>query len=291
MMKNSLITLSFLGLLFFSACNDVERKKMDEQQAQTLLTEAATAFGIYASTQEEATSKAGFKLEAQLKNAQAPYEYPQISISPTNPDTWPKTITIDYGSENISGIDSHERRGKLVITADNLPNVSGTTWEINFEDYYFDDNKVEGIQTIKYKGPNSSDHPVYECSVTDGVITTPNDKVFYFEQQTTKEWINGYDTHYITTGNMDDLCDDEYKITGTHNGVSSGGYSYNMSTSDTLIVNICCRWIKEGVLSVSIDDTDFNCKIDYGPEGNEEDSCNNVATFTILGITTPITLP
>lgn len=264
---------------------------MGEEEAKTLLTEAVKAYSIYSATQAEATTSVEMKMENELKSAMAPVEYPQVSISPADLSTWPKTITINYGPENIVGADNHERRGILTILASNFPTVSGASWEITFSDFYHDDHKVDGKQTISYNGLNENDNPFYQTRIKDGVITTPNNEVFYFEQQTLREWVSGHDTHYITSGEQLDLCDDEFKITGTHSGISSDGYSYSMSTTDPLIVSACCKWVKEGALNVNVDDSDVSCKVEFGPESSEEDSCNNKATFTIFGIAIPITLP
>ena len=290
-MKNTLFAVLGMLILLISACDEVDKRTITSEEATVLVVEAATAYSIYASTQEEGTT-AGFQSEDLLKSAKTTsQDYPQISIEPLDLTTWPKIITVDYGPENITGLDNHQRRGKLIITADNFPGVSGAEWEITFDDFYHDDYKVEGLQTISYNGPNASEHPVYTCSVNDGVIISPDGKRFYFEQQTLREWVNGYDTHAITSGETADFCDDEFQITGTHSGTSSDGYAYTMSTSTPLMVTNCCRWIQEGVLFIGLDDYDLSCEIDYRPESDTGDACNNLTSVTVFGETFEVNLP
>ena len=290
-MKKIVIPVITLLSFILSACNDVNQKTMNDGEAQTLLTEAVIAYNIFSTSQEEATRTA-LQVENSLKSGLiTSTDYPQITVNTSDLTTWPKTIKLDYGPENITGIDGHERRGVMIITAQNFPSVENAVWIINFDEYYADDNKVEGTQTIKYRGTNANDHPEYTCTLTDGVITTPENKKFYFEQQTTREWISGYDTQFALTGNQEDLCDDDYVITGTHGGISSDGYTYTMSTTEPLKVNVCCKWIEDGKLTVELDDAELNCEIDYHTGAETGSLCNDQATFTIFGVTLPITLP
>lgn len=284
-MKNSIFLFSILLILWVSACKEVDQKTITTEEATVLVTEAATAYSIFASTQEEGTT-AGFKSENMVKSAETTSaDYPIISIEPLDLTTWPKTITVDYGPENITGLDNHQRRGKLIINADNFPREVGAEWVITFEDFYHDNFKVEGEQTITYKGLNASEHPVYSCTVKDGVITSADDKKFYFEQETEREWIAGYDTPL-------NFCDNDYEITGTHGGKSSDGYIYSMSTTTPLVVGTCCRWIKEGILYIGLDNYDLSCEINYKPASDTgEDSCNNLASVTVFGETFEVNLP
>ncbi|WP_319479668.1 hypothetical protein [uncultured Draconibacterium sp.] len=290
-MRNTLFVVLGLLILLVAACDKVDKRTITSEEASVLVVEAATAYSIYASTQEEGTTM-GFQLDSLLKSATNTSEdYPLIFIEPLDLTTWPKIITVDYGPENISGFDNHELRGKLVISADNFPSVSGAEWEITFDEFYHDNYKVEGVQTISFDGLNGNEHPVYTCSVSDGVITSPDGKKFYFEQQTQREWVNGYDTNAITSGETVDFCDDEFEITGTHSGISSDGYAYSMSTTTPLVVGTCCRWVKEGVLYIGLDDYDLSCEIDYRPASDTGDTCNNVASITVFGETFDIALP
>lgn len=291
-MKNTILILGFLISLILSSCNDVDKKTISDDEAQTLLTEAVTAYSIYSGTQDQATL-AGMQTEYLLsKSAQnpAPEEYPTITIDPIDLTTWPKTITIDFGSENVTGADGNKRRGIMIVEAKNFPGIEGAEYTITFSDYYHNDYKVEGTQTIKNMGLNSNQNPEYQCSVVDGVITSPDDDIFYFEQQTTREWIEGHDTHFVLTGKAEDLCDDRYEITGQHSGISSTGYSYNISTKEALVVSVCCRWVEDGILTVNMEDNDLSCEIDFKPEDDMGDSCNDQALFTIFGISIPINM-
>lgn len=288
-MRNHFIYTLLIFVFLLSSCSDIKKKTMDSSDAQALLTEAVTAYNIFSITQEDAT-RTGLQLSVQNKSAQISIaDYPQISVEP-NDLSWPKTITLDFGPENITGIDGRERRGVMIIVAQNFPNVDNATWEISFDEFYLDDYLVEGTQTVKYTGSNASDHPEYDCTLTNGKITTPEGKSFLFEQQTTREWINGYETHYLLSGNMEDFCDDDYQISGVHSGISSDGYTYTMSTTEALLVNVCCKYIEDGKLIVELQDAELNCEIDYRPGNDTGEMCNDLASFIIFGNTVPIRL-
>lgn len=277
-------------VLFFSACEITEKSKtINNDEAQTLLVEAVTAFSIYSKTQDE-VAKAAIDTENLLKSTEMETgEYPQITIEPFNLIDWPKTITINYGVENHLGLDGRYRRGELVITANNFAHITNAVWDINFSDFYQNDHKVEGTQSIKYKGLNANNNPEYSCVISDGIITSPTGKVFYFEQQTNREWIAGDDTHFVLTGESADLCDDEYLISGIHSGVSSDGYSYSMTADeDPLHVNVCCKWVMDGKLQIELPDNNLECAIDFRNGAETGEMCNNVAAFTIFGVTYPI---
>lgn len=288
-MKNHIIPALFIFILLFASCNDIKKKTMDSSDAQLLLSEAVTAYDIFSNTQEEST-RTGLQLNELSKSALVTAtEYPIITVDPIDL-TWPKTITVDFGPENITGIDGRLRRGVMIIVAQDFPNVDNATWETSFDGFYLDDYLVEGIQDVKYTGSNSNGHPEYECTLTDGKITSPEGKSFLFEQHTTREWTNGYDTHYILSKNLDDLCDDDYQISGNHNGVSSDGYTYTMTTTEPLLVNVCCKYVEDGKLMVELQDAELNCEIDFRPGNDNGELCNNLASFIIFGNTVPIKL-
>lgn len=283
-MKNkTIIVFGALLVILIAACNDIEKKVMNASEAQTLLIESVTAYSIFAGTQEEATVRSGNVESLYAKSGTESAEYPLISIEPLDLTSWPKTITVDYGPDNFEGWDGVLRRGTMVIEATNFPSVTGAEWQVTFDDFYHNDYKVEGTQTITYKGLNEAQNHYYQCKVSDGIITSPAGRSFYFEQNTFRERISGTETPL-------NICDDEYLISGSHNGVSSDGYVYEMTTPQELHIRICCPWVMEGRLAVALPDNDLDCEINYRPEGDTGD-CNNKASFTIFGENVDITLP
>ncbi|MFV0589791.1 MAG: hypothetical protein ACK5M7_00265 [Draconibacterium sp.] len=289
-MKNLIfLTTIFLTTLLWS-CNDIEKKTISNEETETLLTEAVTAFDLFSSMQEEAF-RSSEQVEDSLKSASiVNVNYPTISIDPLDLTSWPKTIRINYGPEYIQGVDGRMRKGAIVISASNFASKVNATWIITSDDYVQDGYEIEGTQTAQYKGLNANNHPEYSCKIEDGTITSSTGKKFTFNQTTSREWIAGYDTHFLLTGNTEDYCDDEYLISGTHSGKSSDGYTYEMSTQQDLHTNVCCRWIMEGLLTVNLPNYDLSCQIDYRPSSETGDLCNNQAVFTIFGEQIPITL-
>lgn len=291
-MKQKIQVLIVLLASLFAACDEIPiNDPITANEAQTLLTEAATAYSIYAKTQNEGT-KVALESENLLKSGSVKStEFPQVDIDPLNLTEWPKTITVNYGTENYLGLDGRYRRGTMIITASNFPNIEGAIWDITFSDFYQNDHKIEGVQSIEYTGASANNNPEYECNITDGVITTPEGKVLKFEQDTKREWIAGSDTHYALSGDKNDFCDDEYLISGWHGGESSDGYTYSMtSDADPLHVNVCCNWVLDGKLEISLYDETLNCSIDYRPDSETGDMCNSQVIFSIFDVDYPISL-
>ena len=282
MKKHFILGILFL-ILIISSCKDITTKTMDTNEAQTLLTESVTAYSIFASTQEETTIKSA-EAENNLKSATITTDnYPIVSVDPLDLTSWPKTITINYGPDNITGWDGVERRGTIIVYATNFPGFENATWQITFDEFYHNDYLVEGTQTITYKGLNESENPYYTCKVEDGMITSPEGKAFHFEQSTVREWVGGHETPL-------NLCDDDYQITGEHSGISSDGYTYSVTTKEPLLLNLCCRYIEDGKLNVELQDANLNCEIDYRPGNDTGELCNDLAAFNIFGNTITVHL-
>lgn len=289
-MLKQVFFLLFIGFsILFSGCNDVQKKIIEDQQAQSLLSESVIANSIYNATKQESTI-AGLKAENQLKSAQTSRatSYPQYVVEPADLGSWPKTITVNFGPNNIEGTGEHTYRGKMLITAQQFPHTDGASWRIEFDNFFIDDYQVEGIQTIRYNGTKENGHPWYQTSVKNGKITSPDNRAFFYSQILTYEQTEGYNTPAILGG--DNLCDDSYSISGNQEGISSDGYNYSISTTENLIVRPCCKWAEAGILNVQLTDYDLTCSINFKPS-SDEGGCNNIAAFTIFGTILPVTLP
>ena len=97
-----------------------------------------------------------------------------LTITPFVIITWPKYITIDFGNANCLCSDLNYRRGKILIElSDRYKNV-GATHTITFDDYYINNNHVEGVKTIINNGENTDGNYFFTVNVSNAEITKPD---------------------------------------------------------------------------------------------------------------------
>jgi len=115
-----------------------------------------------------------------------------ITITPFDLTTFPKIIVVNFGTTNCLCNAGRYRRGKLNLVTTGWVRNSGTVITITPQDYYVNNNKVEGQNTISNKGRNTAGHINYDI-VVHGTIST-------FEGTTSldcvrnHEWIEGDNT-------------------------------------------------------------------------------------------------
>jgi len=198
-----------------------------------------------------------------------------ITIEPID-DTFPKTITIDFGDVNCTGIDLRSRRGVITAVISDWYRNEGCTLTITTSHYYVDDYRVDGTKTIVNNGLNESENLTFSVSVVNGLITNPEGDMFTWNTNRTNEWISGEDTKL-------NILDDVYEITGTASGITSLLKEYTMTIANPLNVAIACPWIRSGTIEINVDPASI--LLDYG-----DGTCDANATATILGQTIPIVI-
>ena len=187
----------------------------------------------------------------------------------------PHTITINFGTTNCLCVDNKNRRGKIIISNTGQYRDSAGSHSIIFDNYYVNDNKVEGTKTIVNKGHNSSGNLWFQITV-NGVITNTSAQTLTWNSNRTREWINGENTF--------NLSDDVYRLAGTASGTSFTGISYTAAITSPLVVALNCRWVKQGVIAFTPAGKATRT-LDYG-----NGTCDNNATVSINGMTYNITL-
>lgn len=193
----------------------------------------------------------------------------------------PNVITIDFGTTNCMCADGRNRRGKIIISYTGNYADSNSTHTIKFENYYQNDNKVEGTKTVTNMGRNSSGQPYFNVSVV-GSITKPDGTVVTPNWARERTWIAGYNTPANWT-------DDEYKIVGSGTIIRSSGV-VNVAIVDSfpLIIATNCQWVKSGSIVYTLPGGRSRT-LNYG----NVPACDNQATLTFKpsGTTAAITLP
>ncbi len=190
----------------------------------------------------------------------------------------PHILTIDFGSTNCLCFDGKYRKGKIVVSFTGRYRDSASMHTISFSNYYVNNYKVEGSQTVVNEGHNAKGNLSFSIQ-TNTTITDTTGKQLTFTSNRTREWIAGENTK-----GWHGWSDDVYSITGTASGTGFNGASFNASITNPLIVALNCQWVEKGTIAFTPSGK-LTRTIDFG-----DGTCDSKATVTIAGITFPITL-
>ena len=187
----------------------------------------------------------------------------------------PKSFTIDFGTTNCLCNDVNYRRGQIIVAYQGWYRDSGSTHTISFDNYYVNNNKIDGSKTVVNQGRNNLGHLMYAITV-NGTITWD---ASYFGSICTstytanrlREWSEGESTLNWT--------DDVYLISGTQSGVTHTGSSYAASTVSPLKKEIGYRHLTDGILAFTPQGK-YTRYINYGYPNGAPD---NLAQVTING--------
>jgi hypothetical protein len=194
--------------------------------------------------------------------------------------TWPKHITVDFGTGCTSSYDGRTRSGKIIFIATGWMHVPGSICTVTTDNYFVDGYKIEGLETVTNQGKNSNQHLCYHVVVTNGVITHPTGEHHTWATDRVTEWISG-------DGTLLNFMDDKFSTTGSANGVttSNDAYTITINSGHPLITEWTCRYIEQGAITIVVG-TQPSITVDYG-----NGVCDANASFTIYGITYNFTMP
>lgn len=184
-------------------------------------------------------------------------------------------ITYDFGT-GCTGRDGRVRSGQVIVNyTGNGYFDPGATWTVTFNNFYVNNNHVEGTRTVVNNGLNTSGNMTWTIQATSMRITRPDGTWRSWDSQRTREMIGGAgDTLWVN---------DVYKINGTSTGTNSAGQTFSTTMTD-IIRDHSCRWITSGIMVHSPSGRP-STTIDFG-----NGTCDNTATATRNGITRTITL-
>ncbi len=189
---------------------------------------------------------------------------------------FPRELTIDFGDENCLCNDGRYRRGKILLTFNGRYWWPGTVITYGFDNYFVNDNQVDGTKTITNMGFNDDGHMYFNIEVV-GVIYLSGGGTLSWSTSKVREWVEGQ-----TTWN---IMDDVYHITGTSNGIRPSGETWTRVITNPLRVEIGCRWIVSGTMEI----TPEGLPVRYFDWGTGE--CDNIATVLVNGVSYTIFLP
>lgn len=267
---SALVLISFTALVY-SGCKKKEDPKPTDYSSSSDNANADNAFaGIWKEISTVTDSSNALRSSSSALSACA-----SATITPFDLVTWPKTVVIDFGTTNCVGSDGNNRRGKITAVFSGPYLDSNTVITVTLTNYYHNDYYVQGTQTITNKGRNSAGHRVFNVVVNSATVTHPtNGTHTTWSTNQNREFYAGYNTSFW-------IFDDVYLITGTANGVSANGESYTININSPLQVNVGCRWIVKGSLTLTMASwPTYPIVADYGTG-----ACDAAATATLNGTT------
>jgi hypothetical protein len=250
-----MISLIFTGLFLFVTCerNDEKITSQDIEMADddaviTLMFDQAFTETDMALEQLEYNWKHPSGLKSVLDTC------PIIYVDHNDSTYWPKTVTINFGSEGCEGPFGNIRKGVITIIVTDRYIKQGSVRTVTFNDFYVNDFKIEGTKTVTNEGRNNDGFMYFTVELTDGKVT-------WIEGELTKRW----------------RWDDVYLIEGESTGVNRFGKTYTRTITSPLMVATACRWIMSGTIEIQPEDRSL-ILLNFG---NGE--CDDVATITVNG--------
>ena len=191
-----------------------------------------------------------------------------------NDTTFPKTITIDYGTGCLCW-DGKFRKGKVILHFSAPIRKPGAVLTITLDGYYVNNKHIEGVKTITNLSANGAIS--YSVKVEGGKVTRPNGRGFTYDGIKTVKQVEGSATATC--------LDDVWSIEGHATVTYANGVTVTKSTETALIKPVACNWITKGVLKFTINDRVFS--VDFGAGSG----CDNKALLVWANGQVEFTLP
>ncbi len=206
---------------------------------------------------------------------------PAVGTVPTVGSTVVKTI--DFGTTGCPMPNGNILKGKLIFTFVYDPNATTHTINCTFDNFYHNLRKIEGtkvfVRTMTAATAASPSHPIWVMTM-NLTITLPDGRVISRNGTRTSEIIAGYST-------PTDWTDNVYSVTGNWTTTFPNTTTQISTISSPIIVKFACSptnsVLSQGIITF-VRNT-HTATLDYG-----NGTCDNLAVFTLNGISYQITL-
>lgn len=270
--KLSGLFLVVVGLFLFNSC---EKEKVAGVDVVAITKSAdyiniINAFSL--STVDELTSSE----DDALKSANIADCLTVTIHENENGEFWPRSWTFDYGTENCECFNGNMKRGKINVSISDWWKNEGSLKEITFEDFYMNDNRMEGVKTTLNTGLNDKGNLTFTKNVTDAKLT--------YADETSMTWACEKYSEQIEGGETILFADDVWAVTGSGSGINLDEKSYTMEITTALVYKNGCFYPVSGIMEISIEGEDLK-EINYG-----DGECDNIVTVTIGDVTETVEL-
>jgi hypothetical protein len=276
-MKNKIIFICGFCLLFIATVAlNYSCKKDKETTAEevTVAQDNAEASSLFDEVFNEVDQAVGQEFAA--KAAQIDSACRTITIASTGVNVWPKTITIDFGTEGCDyRANGRIKTGKIVVVLNANPYDSLSTRTITFNNFKINGRLIEGTKTVTYSGIIDG-KPTCNVELVGGKVTF-NDGTFITR---TFNRTRVYEQGFFTKGRYG-RWDDVWSIWGQASGVDRKGRAYVELISETNPVYIAfkCKFIQAGEVTLQVEGLPA-LFFDYGTWSGNITECKREVTIT-----------
>jgi hypothetical protein len=182
----------------------------------------------------------------------------------------PGNLVIDFDSLNCLCQDGRNRRGKILINYTGNYGDSAQTSTITFEDYYVNDNRIDGSEIITHMGSNATTGLPYQKVDVQGKIGVLDTLGTYVYNATLERT--------MTAGNGSIVWgDDVFELTGTAQcrDIYNNNIAMRIVTPVVKVPSLICNYLQAGTVEVQPQGRTFR-SVNLG-----NGSCDAQATVTI----------
>ena len=194
-----------------------------------------------------------------------------VTVTPAN--SFPKTITIDFGAGTCISPNGITRKGKINIVLSDSVRKTGSKAVMTFTNYFVNSFKKEG--TVTWINTSIPSTRSWQRKVENGKIVAPDGR--YWLHSGIRDVVQIAGTNTTNT-----LLDDVFLITGNHIITNAAGKTGDCFITEALQRKTICDNISTGNLKVQEDN--HIAIIDFG-----NGDCDKLATIAVDG-QTPITI-
>ncbi len=189
------------------------------------------------------------------------------SLSPNDLTTFPKTLTLNFGTAGTCiSEDGKKRKGIISAAFTDRRNINGSQFVVSYNNYAVDDKTVSGSLTVRTSAIKS----VYDSSLQKDVFIPTSWTTIVKEGKVVKgakshTWIcdktRVWETGFISPNNKED---DIYSFSGSSGGINANGVSYstNIDANNPLKLKGSFPHFVQGILTLT--EGSKTVKIDYG---------------------------
>lgn len=193
------------------------------------------------------------------------------------------TIVVDFGTAGCTGNDGRTRKGQVIIYYSGKWKQIGSTHTITFNNYYVNDNKIDGSKTVKTNAFNGAGHMNWTVTVNGTITLASGGGTVTWTSSRTRELLAGQNADSTIT-----WASSKWGITGTASGTSAKGTSYTANITSQLVRDFTCSSYRRHFVAGTFEFTPSGKAtrtVDFG-----SGACDDDAIVTIKGKSYPIKL-